>query len=332
MPCSQCVKNGLKCIYDKEKGKPGMKAGAIDCIHRRLDALENMFLGQAVLWQQLWNRVATTNNNGISPEPAIENLQAHTEQLKQRLDALGRKRSSDVDDDDYVDPRNANKRRRIRRSAHVTAGHPPHYSKLDQAMIPPGLVDALVEFYFSHIHPWIPVLHVRQFRQRMRTPEERCKMSNILQAITSVCLRLSNHPWLGDADIRSRLAESNRQAVILQSLESFSVEGLQALIICAFDTIGSGRGPSAWSIVGSMARTVEQLQLSTEDEDDDAPRIDAHALVKRMAFLPPCKDWREAEERRRVFWTVFLMDRFCSIATGWNVCLTSADVQEAIAM
>jgi len=34
MPCSQCLKNDLTCVYDKEKGKPGMKAGAIDRINR----------------------------------------------------------------------------------------------------------------------------------------------------------------------------------------------------------------------------------------------------------------------------------------------------------
>jgi Fungal specific transcription factor domain len=76
-----------------------------------------------------------------------------------------------------------------------------------------------------------------------------------------------------------------------------------------------------------MTRTVEQLQLSVEDEDTTQP---AEFLIKRMAFLPPCKSWIEREERRRVFWNVFLMDRFCSIATGWNFSLTSADVRRRL--
>lgn len=76
-----------------------------------------------------------------------------------------------------------------------------------------------------------------------------------------------------------------------------------------------------------MTRTVEQLQLSMEDEDQ--PRS-AEFLIKRMAFLKPCTSWIEREERRRVFWNVFLMDRFCSIATGWNYSLTSADVKRRL--
>lgn len=76
-----------------------------------------------------------------------------------------------------------------------------------------------------------------------------------------------------------------------------------------------------------MARTAEQLQLSIEDEESHSP---SGALIKRIAFLPPCKSWKEVEERRRIFWNVFLMDRFCSIATGWNCSLTSADVKRRL--
>jgi hypothetical protein len=325
-PCSQCVKNGLSCIYDKEKGKPGMKAGAIDRIHRRLDALENMFLGQGVLWQQLWNQLHLPGN-GVS-SPITGSLHEHTERLKQSLDTLGRKRCSD--EDDTISSPDSSKRRRVGRGVKNAEGNALDRDILGQEMLPADLIDSLVELYFSNIHPWIPVLHVRQFRRLLHLPDERNKIQSILYAITSVCVRFSDDPRLGDAESRSKLAESSRQAVILQSMESFSVEGLQALIICAFDTIGSGRGPSAWSIVGSMARTVEQLQLSTEDEDNDNQRKDSHALVRRMAFLPPCNDWSEAEGRRRVFWTIFLMDRFCSVATGWNVCLTSADVRRRL--
>lgn len=49
-----------------------------------------------------------------------------------------------------------------------------------------------------------------------------------------------------------------------------------------------------------------------------------------MIFLPPCKNWCDLEERRRVFWSVFVMDRFCSVATGWNLSLTSADVRRRL--
>jgi hypothetical protein len=78
-----------------------------------------------------------------------------------------------------------------------------------------------------------------------------------------------------------------------------------------------------------MARTVEQFQLTVEDEEgSDHKRPDvAHFLIKRLVFLGSAETWVEQEERRRVFWITFLMDRFCSIATGWDVSLASADIQ-----
>lgn len=79
-----------------------------------------------------------------------------------------------------------------------------------------------------------------------------------------------------------------------------------------------------------MTRTVEQLQLSVEDEDQPQATTKAKVLIRRIAFLPPACDWLELEERRRVFWNVFLMDRFCSIATGWNLSLTSVDVKRRL--
>lgn len=77
-----------------------------------------------------------------------------------------------------------------------------------------------------------------------------------------------------------------------------------------------------------MTRTVEQLQLSVEEEDQNKPLT--KTLIRRMNFLPRCRSWSETEERRRVFWNIFIMDRFCSIATGWNFSLTSADVKRRL--
>ncbi|PSN61386.1 hypothetical protein BS50DRAFT_504467 [Corynespora cassiicola Philippines] len=327
-PCSHCIKNNITCVYDERKGKPGMKAGAIDRLNRRVDSLENMFLGQGMLWQQVWRCLDAINDHSSRHSPSSSNLSECTNQLKETLDSLGRKRNGD----ELSTPSacDGNKRRRVETPPHFISAPGPGLKPTEEELLAQDLTDSLVEIYFTRIHPWIPILHVRQFRRQMAIPDERKKVATILRAITSVCVRFSDDSRLGDPEARLRLAKSNRQAVILQSMESFSVENLQASIICAFDTIGSGRGPSAWSIVGSMARSVEQLQLSVEDEGQSPVPKDTQVLVKRMAFLRPCRSWSEVEERRRVFWNIFLMDRFCSIATGWNVCLTSADVKRRL--
>lgn len=79
-----------------------------------------------------------------------------------------------------------------------------------------------------------------------------------------------------------------------------------------------------------MTRTVEQLQLGVEEEDQLDPTMSSGGMLSRITFLPASKDWCQQEERRRVFWTVMLMDRFCSISTGWNLSLTNADARRRL--
>ncbi|KAI8173593.1 hypothetical protein KHU50_004594 [Colletotrichum sp. SAR 10_65] len=112
-----------------------------------------------------------------------------------------------------------------------------------------------------------------------------------------------------------------RDWVVSQAMKHLTVESLQALIIVAFNDIGSGEAAQAWSLVGSLTRTVEYLQLTIEH--DDAERL---SLSQPFVSLPPPDNWTEAEERRRVFWNVFKLDRLISVTMGWNTSLTSDDV------
>lgn len=83
--------------------------------------------------------------------------------------------------------------------------------------------------------------------------------------------------------------------------------------------------------MGSIARTVEHLQLNVEEEEERySSGRETKALITRIAFLPPCEDWAASEGRRRVFWAVFCLDRFCSIATGWNLSLKSTEVKRRL--
>jgi hypothetical protein len=42
-------------------------------------------------------------------------------------------------------------------------------------------------------------------------------------------------------------------------------------------------------------------------------------LAGRRSFGIPPKDWTEREERRRVFWGSFAIDRYSSVGTGWPI-------------
>ncbi|KAL6234652.1 hypothetical protein BDW75DRAFT_240870 [Aspergillus navahoensis] len=336
-PCSQCVRFRVTCVYDDRRMKPGLRAGAVDQLYRRIETLENMFLGQEMLWQQVWQALHpnTSLPEQIKNATGETDLEQRREQLKTRLlepvpnteRANGQHAHNEsMEDVEATTP--AAKRRRLNENASST----PSIDVEDDltAILPPEVMDELVDFYYVNIHPWIPVLHVAKFRERMRSPEYRPRVACILHAIIAVCARFSQSEFLQNEDFKTRIAEKSRQKVILDSTESFSVENLQALVIIAFETIGRGRGPSSWSIVGSMVGTVEQLQLGVEEDALYRGTTPGETLIRRMVFLSPSNSWSEAEERRRVFWTVFLMDRFCSVSTGWKISLTSADVKRRL--
>jgi hypothetical protein len=70
---------------------------------------------------------------------------------------------------------------------------------------------------------------------------------------------------------------------------------------------------------------VEYLQITVECEE-----ADRSSFSRPFTSLPPPQGWTEAEERRRVFWCVFNLDRFCSVTTAWNTSLTSDDVNRRL--
>lgn len=244
-PCSQCVRFKVTCVYDDRRMKPGLRAGAVDQLYRRIETLENMFLGQEMLWQQVWQAL---HPNSSLPEP-IKNptgdtgLEQRREQLKASLldpmPSIGRANGQGAHDDgveDMEETSRSAKRRRLNENVFST----PSIDIDDDltVILPLEVMTELVDFYYVNIHPWIPVLHVAKFRERMRSPEHRPRVTCILHAIIAVCARFSQSEFLKDEDFKTRIAEKSRQKVILDSTESFSIENLQALVIIAFETVG----------------------------------------------------------------------------------------------
>lgn len=203
-----------------------------------------MFLGQGLLWQQVWNSLSTIQAQSPSGSgmphadysTSGSTLMKRTTRLKHTLSVQStgdfgspegdlnpplKKRCSciDIEDRTQLKPQSVS------------------VDTKENDLPPDDLIDDLVEIYFASVHPWIPILHVRQFRQKMAITAQRQKLTTIFHAIVSLCVRFSGDARLRNPDLRSRYSKRSRQTVILKSMESFSVENLQALVICTFDTV-----------------------------------------------------------------------------------------------
>ncbi|KAI9148232.1 putative transcriptional regulatory protein [Paramyrothecium foliicola] len=186
-------------------------------------------------------------------------------------------------------------------------------------------VGLLVDAYFSCVHPWVPMVHEARFRRRLANPEQGRKLQIVIQAMALCAAR-----YVEDIDLSKKLLSSQTQqhlkdSVIATAMKQLTVENSQALVILSFNEIGNGLASNVWSIIGALSRNVDYMQLATEH--DEAERL---RLSQPVASLPPAQDWTEEEERRRVFWNVFNLDRLCSVMTGWNTSLTSDDVNRRL--
>lgn len=139
-------------------------------------------------------------------------------------------------------------------------------------------LEGLLQAYFSHVQPWIPMIHEATFRSRLQTPDGRQSFAAVLQAINVAALRYvktSTHEPLSKTHVAAETKKSRRH-VILHAMDSMSVENLQALIIIAYtdvssDSVGLAQTladyPESWAMAvltkpgRSLAHLQEQLSI-----------------------------------------------------------------------
>ncbi|KAK4118835.1 hypothetical protein N657DRAFT_583002 [Parathielavia appendiculata] len=306
--CQHCRKTATECVYEAKRNKPGLKPGALDNVHRRLDALEHTV-------QRLGEGKDSCSRDDSHEGSAYRILALLAQELPNFI------RDSSTTASAHSVPA-AHKRRRIGGGEPITTAS---NACKEDAPRPPSLppahaLDLILEAYFECIHPWIPMIHQSRFRRRLDDPRERPKLGVVLYAISLTAAR-----FVASQHVAIPQPAELRRWVVSAAMDRMSVESLQALIILAFNDIGSGIASKAWSLIGSMTRTVEYLQLTIEHEETKR-----EPLSHPFASLTPTGDWTENEERRRVFWNVFLLDRFCSVAMGWHTSLTSDDVHRRL--
>ncbi|KAF4968323.1 hypothetical protein FSARC_4268 [Fusarium sarcochroum] len=303
--CNHCQRLDSPCVYDAKKNKPGIKPGVIEGLNRRVEALES---------------TVYDNTQPSNPGPSSESSQiiGAFSSLIQELRGLVTNSGGSL-------PLQA-----IHASSaqaqNATPGSLGELGSNSSQLPPPELLEEVINAYFILVQPWIPILHETRFRSRFYSHEQLPCLTVLLHAIVVAAIRFvdSNNERLSEREIETWISRS-RSIVLLSAMDGMSVENLQALSIIAFTDMGNGDMSKAWPIIGSLTRTVEYLQLSVEfDDRQQGP------LLKPLTSLPPSKNWTQDEERRRVFWNIFNLDRLCSVMTGWNTSLTSDDVRRRL--
>lgn len=200
----------------------------------------------------------------------------------------------------------------------------------DQDLPPYDLLYALVDLYFKHINTWCPILHRKTTLDSLFGPvvvEETDKI--LLHAIVATTLRYSTDSRLTD-ERRQHYHDVSKQRVLLYGMENSSVMALQALVILALDLCGSSNGPPGWNIMALITRSVVQLGLAVESNSFLVSPNYTSIYTLRAMILPEPRDFIEEESRRRLFWMVYLLDRYATISTAFEFALDDREIDRTL--
>lgn len=101
-------------------------------------------------------------------------------------------------------------------------------------------------------------------------------------------------------------------------------------MILALDLVGSSNGPPGWNLLALITRSVVQLGLAVETTSFSVSPHYPSIYTLRAMVLPEADNWIEEESRRRLFWMVYLLDRYATIATAFEFALDEKEIDRTL--
>ncbi|KAF2218858.1 fungal-specific transcription factor domain-containing protein [Elsinoe ampelina] len=200
----------------------------------------------------------------------------------------------------------------------------------DADLPPYDLLYALVDLYFKHINTWCPILHRRATLDSLFGSNSLDEADRILlHALVATTLKFSTDPRL-EQQARERYYNKSKQKVLLYGLDNSSVKALQALVILALDIIGFSNGPPGWNMLALITRSVVQLGLAVEPNSMTVSPLYPSIYTLRAMVLPEPRDFIEDESRRRLFWMIYILDRYATIATAFEFALDDKEIDRRL--
>ncbi|GAM40130.1 fungal specific transcription factor [Talaromyces pinophilus] len=151
--------------------------------------------------------------------------------------------------------------------------------------------------YFSTIHCWMPIISKKRLELGISLQNSGPDL-----ALLFLTMRL-NISTLPTENIGGNSLYSTAKS-FLATLEAGGVVTLvylQAMVLVATYEYSHSIYPAAWMTVGACARLAELLGLSSGTDS--------------MKIMSRVTTWTEVEERRRVWWAIFILDRVISLGS-----------------
>lgn len=317
-PCDKCVTKGIQCIYELSDKKRGPRPGYIDELYRRIDALEHMMLGQALL-----------NNR----EPALKtpsSLDDAVRDERKRLEELGRNHQIQHGHQQHPQtPGSSNLSRyhcdALDRQLRAETTSPDAAQDSHNDLFSRELLLQLSDIYRHQIQPWLPILRQPDLNAAIaeHDPSSSSSLTPILEAMTAAAA-----PYATGLSVDVEKHFSLLQQLGSQELfRSANLDQIRVTLVLQFLLFGNGQILDHWGLVAYPVQLALRAGLHLEDHHLTTVHRDFRRLVK-MDYGGT--SWTGRESVRRLFWVLFLQDQFAAIFSGTSVCFDVATIRRLL--
>jgi hypothetical protein len=193
---------------------------------------------------------------------------------------------------------------------------------VDSRLPPPEIIQQLIEIFFQLIHPWVPLFNKTNFVANLFSPGNHV----LLHGIVVITFRY----WIKSSpsvEVRENHMKVSREQILLTTIDSCSLISTQALALLAVDAIGQGPGPRTWNIMAMLVTAAKQMGLAKDfsftTTEKNTPLVrneDPNDNELQLSTI-------EVEEKRRLFWTIYSLDRFSSIEHGQSSAIDTKSIK-----
>ncbi|CAG8551083.1 5403_t:CDS:2 [Diversispora eburnea] len=152
------------------------------------------------------------------------------------------------------------------------------------------LSDHLLEIYFTHVHPLLPVIYKPRFFDQLKDKDHLPHL--LLNAIYSFSARFSDRPevrkYSNDPNTAGDVFFDRAKALLDNDYDKARVTTIQALVILSLREYGKSNVTRAWLYAGMASRMSQELGMHRNNEK----------------WHPIDLSREQREEQKRVFWAI----------------------------